>query len=191
MTLSDNRLVWCDIETTGLKPQQGVVLEIGFVITDLDLNWLDRYDVLVWDEQYYPQYWDEAIDYVKNMHLDSGLYIEATKAGKKPAQVEIEMQDWLEGHKISKEDPLCGSTIRFDREWLAAHFPQAEGLFSHRVIDNSSVKELCRRYNPEIYEKMAEETKPLKLHRVIPDLEDTIKEFEYYRDNFLFWSGNE
>lgn len=188
---SFDRLVWTDIETTGLEPNQGVILEIGFVITDLDLNWLDQYSQLVWDKDTYPKYWSEAPEFVKNMHYDNDLYKEAESNGQKPAWVEANMQAWLQSRGINKEDPLCGSSVHFDRKWLAAHFPDAEALFSYRNIDNSSTKELCRRYNPQIYAKLDEDTKPLKLHRVIPDLEDSINEFEYYRDNFLFWSGNE
>lgn len=188
MTYLD-RLVWCDTETMGLDPIGCPIVEIGFQITDLDLNPIDDFQTTIWSSPYSDTKLVILLaqdEYVYDMHVTSGLWEEAQSAGISQKTALDRAIDFLERHGISTDDPLCGSSVQFDRLMLAAQYPSIEALFSYRNIDTSTVKELCRRYNPRVYDGLEASTDLKKLHRVLPDLEDTINEFAFYRDNFLF-----
>lgn len=195
MTAALDRLVWVDIETTGLNHMTELVLEIGFRITDLDLETIDDFDVLIWDTPKYDRKLDHMIvnrddhAFVLDMHSaeKSGLFEAAQKEGVPEDEAERLVADFLRGHGVGPDtkEPLCGSSVQFDRLFLTEQFPVIHNLFSYRNIDTSSVKELCMRYNPELYAKLEKYTNPKKLHRVLPDLTDTIDEARFYIDNFL------
>ena len=121
------------------------------------------------------------------MHTKSGLWEEAVTQGIRPQAAVTGLVNWLIKYDVNNTEPLCGSSVQFDRNWLDYHMPEVISHFSYRNIDISTVKELCRRYNPELYKKIAVDVVPLKDHRVMSDLDDTIAEFKFYRDNFLFW----
>jgi oligoribonuclease len=179
------RFTWTDIETTGLSPKDEQVVEVGFRITDLELRTLDEVSVLIWSESH-EKAAENAIPLVKKMHAESKAFEDARANGVSPEEAFGTLERFLEYHKIGREDPLCGSSVQFDREFLRYHFPSIEVSFSYRNVDNSTVKELCRRKNPVLYSKLEEDTKPKKLHRVLPDLTDTINEARFYMDNFLW-----
>lgn len=193
MSSSDERLIWVDLETTGLDPKKEVPLEIGFTITDLDLNILDTFHALIW-EDYFEKVIGQCDPFVEQMHATSGLLVEARDQGRPLDSAVTRLEDWLTEVGVDKSDgdgePLCGSSVQFDRGWMEEWFPDQVARFSYRNIDISSVKELCKRYNPLMYAKIKEDLEPMKLHRALPDLKDTIAEFEWYRDNFLFWSDD-
>ena len=180
------RLVWTDIETTGLDPAKEVILEVGFKITDLTLHVVDNFSVCIWNEAFYANKVREANDLVKDMHDKSGLFEDASMNGVEPDEAEAMILHWLDKNEIGREDPMCGSSVQFDRGFLAEQMPDVANTFSYRNIDMSSVKELCRRFNPILYSKLDEDTNPQKAHRVSPDIDDTINEAEFYLDNFLW-----
>lgn len=184
----DDRLVFIDVETTGLIPSEGLILEVGVIITDLNLIQKDVFQQAIWDSPSYDKHVTQATldEFVWNMHTSSGLIAEATSEGLPMEAVEDELGEWLEGYGIGKDEPMVGSSVQFDRMWLEMHMPSVFELFSYRNIDISSIKELCRRYNPPVYARLDEVTHPKKAHRVIPDLEDSINELVFYRDNFIF-----
>ena len=183
-----DRLVWVDIETTGLDAKGNLLLEVGFKITDLNLETLDEKDWVIWGSEYDSFCIESNIDsFVWEMHRKSGLWHDAKQNGLPPTLAKNQINEWLLGHKISSADPLCGSSVQFDRRWLDVHMPAVTEQFSYRNIDTSSIKELCRRYNPELYAKLDESTNPVKLHRAMSDLDDTVNEFGFYLENFLFW----
>lgn len=180
-----DRLIWTDIETTGLDKEKEVLLEVGFRVTDLELKYVKGFSALIWMPNYSFKI-AHADDFVKKMHAKNVLFEDAEEHGKPIDQVGADLLKWATKLGVTKEDPLCGSSVQFDREWLTYLFPEVMDLFSYRNIDNSSVKELCRRYNPVLYDKLEEDTKPQKIHRVAPDLTDTINEAKFYLDNFLW-----
>lgn len=187
MTEQLDRLVWCDIETMGLDPTLHPILEIGFVITDLQLTVLGACDVQIWDSPAYEKFWEaRAIDYVKEMHQKSGL-LEACQATGATLDVAEEIiSDYLEGYGVrDREEPLCGSSVAFDRGFLLTQFPAIEKRFHYRNIDVSSIKEICKRYNPRVYAELENATKKQERHRSIDDLYDTIGEFRYYLQEFM------
>lgn len=185
-----DRFVWVDLETMGLDPEKDPIVEMGFRITDIDLNTIDDFEVQIWTSPYFDQCRENAIQYVKDMHKQSGIYTDGPHLSTGAVTPEIalgEALDWLRGHGIQKTEPLCGSSVQFDRSMLHEQYPDVEALFSYRNIDISTVKELCRRLNPDVYERLEEVAPAKKLHRVLSDLDDTISEFRFYRDEFLIW----
>jgi len=182
----EERLIWTDIETTGLDPETEGLLEVGFRITDIDLNEEASFHMLVW-EPGYSNILKHTEDVVLDMHNKNNLLLDAESIGEPIDVVGEQLQQWLEDMEVTKDEPLCGSSVQFDRDWLTMLFPNSMSMFAHRNIDVSTVKELCKRYNPELFEKLEEDVVPQKMHRVHPDITDTIDLFEYLRDNFLFW----
>jgi oligoribonuclease len=131
----------------------------------------------------------KADSFVFQMHVNSGLWEDAEKGAWTditPFAVEQKFVDKLNEWGVSKDDPMVGSSIQFDREMLREQMPEVEKCFSYRNIDTSSIKELCRRFNPELYSRIDEHTRNAKAHRVLSDIEDTVSELKFYVDNFLF-----
>lgn len=190
MTDALERMVWVDMETTGLNPKKNKPLEIGFVITDLDFSVVDLDSWIIFEDE-----WDldgyyrkpAVDDFVINMHHQSGLWNELD-LGQPVVKVDKLVKDFLDRNKVTKDDPLCGSSVGFDRDWMKTWFPDSEAMFSYRNIDVSTIKELMRRFSPEIYELMEKDpiTQKREFHRVIPDIEDTISELKFYRKEFLW-----
>lgn len=190
-----NRLVWTDLETFGLDPERDPIIEIGFLLTDLELKPIDKFTTLIWEEGVYDTAYKNLLKdaenggdgkFVLDMHNKSGLWDAARSLGGSIALAATEVHEWLDEHDINGKDPLCGSSVGFDRGMLGTQFPDIEQRFHYRNIDISSLKELCLRYNPRVAAKMSEVTSPQKLHRSLPDLMDTIGEFQFYLDNFLW-----
>ena len=189
MSLSDDRMVWIDTETFGLNPKTDYLMEVGFKITDLDLKTIDQFEVKIWQPFTYSARLVEAQsnpkdEFVLNMHNESGLFYDAQANGRNILSAEALMHTWLDLHEIDGDDPMCGSSVQFDRGMLEAQFPSVFKRFHYRNIDVSTVKELCRRFAPQIYEKKGEG--PVSQHRVMPDLVDTINEFKFYTENFMW-----
>lgn len=186
-----DRFIFVDLETMGLNPENDPVIELGFRIVDSEsLKTIDDFEVQIWDSPYFDQKWENVSEYVKDMHQKSGLYVDgvAQPRGAVTPKIALEMSlDWLHGYGVTKEEPLCGSSVQFDRSMLKEQYPDIHDLFSYRNIDISTLKELCRRLNPDVYERLEEVAPAKKLHRALSDLEDTIAEFRFYRDEFLIW----
>ena len=179
------RFVWVDIETSGLDVEVEQIFEVGFRITDLDFEPVDMFTIQIWSDTHRIAA-EGASDYVKEMHEKNSLWKDAKEYGVTPAVASMRMRKWLDEHEIGKDDPMCGSTVSFDRGFIKYHYPQIEERFSYRDINVSTVKELCRRFNPEMYESLDEDTKPLKQHRVQACLLDTVNEAAWYKENFLW-----
>lgn len=184
-----DRFVFVDTEAFGLNPTTDFIIELGFCITDTDLSIIDDFSITIWDTPSYDGRLEAlragSDKFVLEMHNKSGLWVDAQAEGATMEFATTEALDWLNGHGIGRGDPLCGSSVQFDRQMLAAQMPAVEQLFSYRNIDCSTIKELCRRVNPRIYELMEQTTQPMKLHRALPDLRDSVNELSYYFDNFL------
>lgn len=176
----ENLLLWVDIETTGLEPALDVILEIGFRVTFLDLRpYLKNTVTIHYDHM--DDLYAAASTIVQDMHDKNHLWEDCKKSTISIAQAEAKLGSWIDQHNL-RGMPLCGSSLRTDREFLAYHTPVLHDLFHYRSIDNSSTKELCRRYNPQLFEKFNE---PKPNHRVQSCLDGSIAEFQFYLDNFL------
>lgn len=207
MTLADERWVLVDTETFGLNPQTDFVIEVGFLICTLDFEVVTHAEFLIWELGYHDVWHsrlqaqaERAIDekvrqdaqFILNMHTKSGLFDDARTQGVGIAQAREDMLEWLTLNQVtdsldmSDRDPMVGSTIDFDRGMLRAQYPEVDNQFSYRSVNISSLKEMCRRYSPSIYEGLGRTVKSRKLHRVEPDCIDSMEELRFYVDNFIW-----
>lgn len=184
--------VWVDTENFGLTPNTDPIIELGIRITDIDLNTIAYKSWTIWDQMCENRLTKMHQDvaggnkdalYVFNMHSDNLLFAECRRNGMMPGFVTSEAIKFLEQQEATYQ-PMCGSSIQFDRSLLKVWLPNLEANFHYRNIDVSTVKELCRRMNPRVFEHA-----PIgdSNHRVINCLDCTIKEFRYYQEEFLLW----
>ncbi|BBY15022.1 oligoribonuclease [Mycolicibacterium litorale] len=172
-----DELVWIDCEMTGLDLSKDLLIEIAVLVTDADLNILgDGLDVVI----HAP---DEALDamipVVTDMHTRSGLIQEVRASTVDLATAEEMVLDFIRGHvKQAKTAPLAGNSIATDRGFIARDMAKLDEYLHYRMIDVSSIKELCRRWYPRIY--FGQPEKGLA-HRALADIHESIRELKYYR----------
>lgn len=196
----ETRIVWTDTETFGLEDRDPVI-EVAFAITDLNLHILDSETWLVWDFTHESALidlrrraaaGDKGANIVLDMHTSSGLFDDAKAQGTHPWLVEEGIVRWLTERGIAgSKDELAGSTVEFDKGQFHRHMPQVEELFSHRVLNVSSFKVACSKYNPQMFTHMAKDAwgDAPKTHRALDDIKQSISEYGWYVENFLFVDG--
>jgi oligoribonuclease len=176
-TSGGDRLVWVDCEMTGLDPVKDALIEVAVLVTDANLAVLGQgVDVVI--------HADEAAlarmpDVVRQMHDASGL----TEAARRSTVTVAEAQDLVMEYVLRyvtepKTAPLCGNSVATDRGFLARDMPRLDAHLHYRMIDVSSIKELCRRWYPRVY--FGQPPKGLA-HRALADIRESIRELEYYR----------
>ena len=172
-----DELVWIDCEMTGLDLRCDRLIEIAALVTDADLNLLgEGADVVI--------HADDAalsgmVDVVARMHSKSGLTEEVRASTIDLATAEKLVLDYIREHvKSAKTAPLAGNSIATDRGFIARDMPLLDDFLHYRMIDVSSIKELCRRWYPKIY--YGQPGKGLA-HRALADIEESINELRYYR----------
>lgn len=183
--MSDVALACIDIETTGLNPNGELLLEVGIVLADKNLNVVaEAGDIIKTVVN-----WGAVTDHVVEMHTKSGLLKALDKGhGRKQRDLEDSLCYFLKEHNADGL-PMFGSNVaNFDRPWLRQYMPGLEGLFHYRNIDVSSIKETCRIYNPRVFAAV-----PPKVakHRATADCHDTIGEFRFYLENFMHVDGDD
>jgi oligoribonuclease len=172
-----DRLVWADCEMTGLDLRRDALIEIAVLVTDSELRILDEGVDIVMSAS------DELLDgmqpVVREMHASSGL-TEAVRASTTTvAEAEQQVLDYLRKHvRDARTVPLCGNSIATDRAFLARDMPELDVFLHYRMVDVSSIKELCRRWYPRVY--FSQPQKGLA-HRALADVRESIRELRYYR----------
>ncbi len=172
-------LVWVDMEMSGLNPDCDRVLEIAAVVTDAQLEVIAEGPVLVVHQSdavlASMDSWNTAT------HGRSGLTdkVRASQLGEQ--DVEDAMLAFLARHVPAGKSPMCGNSICQDRRFMARHMPKLEAYFHYRNLDVSTLKELCKRWKPEV----AKGVKKGGKHEALADIYESIEEMRYYRDNFL------
>ena len=172
-----DELVWIDCEMTGLDLSSDRLIEIAALVTDADLNVLgEGIDVVI--------HADDAalngmVDVVAKMHRSSGLTEEVRASTIDLATAEELVMDYIRSHvPQARTAPLAGNSIATDRGFLARDMPTLDDYLHYRMIDVSSIKELCRRWYPKIYYGQPEKG---LAHRALADIEESIRELRYYR----------
>ena len=172
-----DRLVWADCEMTGLDLRRDALIEIAVLVTDSELRVLDEgVDIVITAP-------DELLDgmqpVVREMHASSGL-TEAVRASTTTvAEAEQMVLDYLRKYvPDARTVPLCGNSIATDRAFLARDMPELDAFLHYRMVDVSSIKELCRRWYPRVY--FSQPQKGLT-HRALADIKESIRELRYYR----------
>jgi oligoribonuclease len=170
-------LVWIDCEMTGLDLGRDALIEVAALVTDPDLNVLgDGVDVVIHAPD--PAL-DGMIEFVRDMHQKSGLTEEVRASTVTMAQAQDMIMDYVTAFVPQPGTaPLCGNTISTDRGFLARDMPRLDNHLHYRMIDVSSIKELCRRWFPRTY--YGQPAKGLA-HRALADIKESIRELDYYR----------
>ncbi len=169
--------MWIDCEMTGLRLESDKLIEIAALVTDGDLNILgDGVDVVIHAD-------DAALasmpDVVTKMHADSGLTEEVRASTVTLAEAEKMVLDYIRKHVTSPGAvPLAGNSIATDRGFIARDMPELDAYLHYRMVDVSSIKELCRRWFPKVY--FGQPDKGLA-HRALADIRESIRELRYYR----------
>ena len=167
------------MEMTGLVPESDRIIEVAIVVTDGQLNTIAEGPVLVVHQT------DAVLDAMdawnKSTHKKSGL-IERVKASTlDEAQVQAELIEFLQAHVPASASPMCGNSICQDRRFMARSMPKLEAYFHYRNLDVSTLKELAKRWKPEIMSGMKKHGK----HEALADIYESIEELKYYRQHFL------
>ena len=176
---SDQNLVWIDCEMTGLDPEIDRLIEIAVVVTGPQLEPRIEGPVLVIHQT------DEQLDKMdawnKGTHGRSGLIDKVRASSITEAQAEQAVLDFLVRYVPKNSAPMCGNTIGQDRRFLVKYMPRLEAFFHYRNLDVSTLKELAKRWRPEVYAAFKKQQK----HTALADVHESIEELAHYRTHFL------
>jgi oligoribonuclease len=178
-TRKNDRLVWVDMEMSGLQPETDRILEIAMIVTDGDLNIVAEGPVLVVHQE------DAVLDRMdawnKGTHGKSGLIDKVKASTLTEADVEAVCLAFLKQHVKSSISPMCGNTIHQDRRFMNRYMPKLEAYFHYRNIDVSTIKELCKRWQPEIAKGFSKQ----QAHTALADIIESVEELRYYREKLF------
>ena len=177
MTVSAQNLVWIDMEMTGLDPEENVVLEIATIVTDKDLNVLAEGPVIAIHQS------DEELakmdEWNVNTHTKSGLVARVKASQHDEAKAIAETLDFIRQWVPERTSPLCGNSIGQDRRFMVKHMAELEAFFHYRNVDVSTIKELVRRWQPELLDQFTKSG----THQALDDIRESIAELRFYRSH--------
>ena len=179
MAQDQNNLVWIDMEMSGLSPDSDRILEMAMVVTDANLNTLAESPVLVLHQA--DSVLDGMDDWNKSTHGRSGLIDKVKASALVESEAEDRLLEFLAAYVPAKTSPMCGNSICQDRRFLARTMPRLEAYFHYRNLDVSTLKELVKRWNPELAKGLAKHGK----HEALADIYESIEELKYYREHFI------
>ncbi|MFO7579404.1 oligoribonuclease [Nitrosomonas halophila] len=179
MAQDSNNLIWIDMEMTGLSPDTDRIIEVALVITDGQLNVLAEAPVLVVSQP------DSVLDgmdkWNQSTHSKSGLIDKVKASTLSETEVEAQMLAFLQEYVPAGVSPMCGNSICQDRRFLARSMPQLEAYFHYRNLDVSTLKELAKRWKPDIMAGFNKQGK----HEALADIYDSLEELKYYRTHMF------
>jgi oligoribonuclease len=179
MPQNPNNLIWIDLEMTGLDTQKDVIIEIATVVTDSELNTLAEGPVLAIHQS------DDILnamdEWNTKQHGNSGLTERVKNSNVNETEAERQTIEFLRQYVPANASPMCGNSICQDRRFLARCMPQLENYFHYRNLDVSSLKELAKRWAPEVFKGFSKESS----HLALDDIRDSISELKYYREHLL------
>ena len=174
-TCNEQRLIWIDLEMTGLDTANDSILEIATVVTDANLEILAEGPELA--IRHSLQRLEAMDDWNRNQHRKSGLWSRVLEQGVPMAEAEERTLAFLAEWVPAKASPICGNSICQDRRFLHREMPRLEQYFHYRNLDVSTLKELARRWAPEVLAGVGKEAK----HTALSDVHDSIAELKHYR----------
>ncbi|CAD5211256.1 unnamed protein product [Bursaphelenchus okinawaensis] len=171
----ETRLIWFDGEMTGLELHQRLV-EIACVITEADLTFVASFGPIAIHQN--KEIMDNMNDWCKKTFKKNGLLELINESKETEESIDNQLKEFLDTHTPFAKCPLAGNSVGMDRMFINKYLPKTAEHLHYRTIDVSTIKELCKRWHPEIYEKMPEKK---MAHRSIDDIYESIDELKYYR----------
>lgn len=176
---NSNNLIWIDLEMTGLDPDENIIIEIATIITDSDLNILAEGPYLA---IFQPQNsLDKMDEWNTKQHSKSGLIKRVQDSHITLAEAERQTLDFISQYVDKNTSPMCGNSICLDRQFLRIYMPKLCQYFHYRHIDVSTLKELAKRWRPDIKKHQ----KKNSAHLALSDIYDSIAELKHYRQQFV------
>ncbi|AXF77410.1 oligoribonuclease [Erwinia tracheiphila] len=179
MTANASNLIWIDLEMTGLDPERDRIIEIATLVTDAELNILAEGPVFAVHQP------DTQLalmdDWNVKTHTNSGLVARVKASQHDEQAAEQQTIDFLKQWVPANSSPICGNSIGQDRRFLFKYMPQLEAWFHYRYLDVSTLKELARRWKPEILAGFKKQGS----HQAMDDIRESVAELAYYREHFI------
>ncbi len=176
---NEMNLVWVDMEMTGLEPDSDRIIEVAVVVTDMHLNILAEGPVFAIHQS------DETLGKMdawnRGTHGRSGLTERVKASTVTEADAEAALIAFLKNFVPAGKSPMCGNTICQDRRFMARGMPKLEAFFHYRNLDVSTLKELCKRWKPELIAGFKKHQK----HTALADILESVEELRYYREHFI------
>ncbi|PCI10742.1 MAG: oligoribonuclease [Thiotrichales bacterium] len=179
MPQNPNNLVWLDLEMTGLLPEQDCIIEIATIVTDSELNVLEEGPIFAIHQS------NETLsgmdEWNTRQHGRSGLVDRVRESRITTLEAARETLDFIQRYVPAGKSPMCGNSICQDRRFMYRLMPALEAYFHYRNLDVSTLKELARRWSPEVYKGYRKESS----HLAMDDIRDSINELKHYREHFI------
>lgn len=179
MSGNENNLIWIDLEMTGLDPELNRIIEIATIVTDANLNILAEGPVFAIHQT------DEHMalmdEWNTTTHTANGLVKRVKESSLDERTAELKTIEFLRQWVPEGCSPICGNSIGQDRRFLYRYMPELERYFHYRYLDVSTLKELARRWKPEVLAGFTKES----THQALDDIRDSIAELAYYREHFI------
>ncbi|EIU6831717.1 oligoribonuclease [Vibrio parahaemolyticus] len=179
MSFSDQNLIWVDLEMTGLDPETHKIIEIASIVTDSELNILAEGPVLAVHQP--EEELAKMDDWCINTHTASGLVERVRNSKISEQDAVVQTIEFLEKWVPKGVSPICGNSIGQDRRFLYKHMPELEEYFHYRYLDVSTLKELTRRWKPEVLDGFSKQG----THLALDDIRESIAELKYYRETIF------
>jgi oligoribonuclease len=174
-----NYLVWIDLEMTGLDPEKERIIEIATIITDSELNTIEEGPVIAVHQS--DSLLNSMDEWCTRTHGESGLTQRVRDSRVSEIDAEQQTLEFLQRYLEPGQSPLCGNSIGQDRRFLVKYMPELEAFFHYRNLDVSTIKELARRWRPEVLDGV----KKKGTHLALDDIRDSINELRHYRERFF------
>lgn len=185
MQKNSTHLIWLDMEMTGLLPDSDRIIELAMVVTDAHLNVLGQSPVLAVHQS------DDVLnamdEWNQTTHGKSGLIDRVRASTLSERDVESVMLEFVQQYVPKGKSPMCGNSICQDRRFMARHMPELEAWFHYRNLDVSTLKELAKRWRPEVARGVVKKGR----HEALADIYESIEELKYYRDHFIRMDSGE
>jgi oligoribonuclease len=179
----DMRLVWLDMEMTGLDPEKERIIEVAVVVTEPDLTVVAEGPVLVVHQS---EALLQAMDkWNQSTHGKSGLIERVRASVLTEDEVQTQLIAFLKQHVPTGKSPLCGNSVSQDRRFMYKYMPKLEQFFHYRTVDVSTIKELSRRWHPSLLKGFEKKSR----HEALADIYESIDELRYYREHFIRLPG--
>ncbi len=174
-----NNLVWIDLEMTGLDPEKERIIEMATIVTDSELNVVAEGPVIAIHQS--DSLLDAMDEWCTKTHGENGLTQRVKDSKVSEREAEQETLEFLKQYLEPGKSPLCGNSIGQDGRFLVKYMPELEGFFHYRNLDVSTIKELARRWRPDVLAGV----KKKGSHLALDDIRDSINELRHYRETFF------